>query len=392
MEASFNIKVTKIDREDGFRIFTVPLKSGEKQHTYKIYVFDKDLPIKVADLTDSSLKDFARKQMAQWIMDSDGKLPKNKYRVLVNGGKITTDDIESFMSVKKKASDLIRTNVTISAPLFEWAKAKAQKEETSFSDLVSRGLIAIKNSDQQRDLNKEFDSWLEEQGAYFRSKLGNFGSFEVFHYLPDNQSEFGVDLIKASLQAAEQRRTGWPIGAYLTGGEQRPHPQLDGIKAEYTSSDYLRLDYWYAKHKGEFYFARNLESDSGNGNAEPKTCLYFDTLIWRVAESFEHCIAYYQNLNVSADERIKIKISLYGLNGRALSAWNQMRAFTLHNYTCNSDKSSWETETSLTELGSNLDDVIYDSVKKLFILFDFFVPAKEVVNDVLNNEYRKSRM
>ena len=68
MEASFNIKVTKIDREDGYRVFTVPLKSGEKEQTYKIYVFDKDLPIKAADLTDSSLKDFARKQSLKSVL------------------------------------------------------------------------------------------------------------------------------------------------------------------------------------------------------------------------------------------------------------------------------------------------------------------------------------
>lgn len=392
METNHQIKLTATKQKGSYNIFTFSVSINNKQRQYEIYIAERDIPPKETDKNLVNFGEFAEKQMAEWLKNSKNILPKQKYGVLINGSLIPTNDIERYLSVKKKTFDLVRTNVTIAAPLFEWAKAKAQKEETSFSDLVSKGLIAIKSSDQQKDLNKEFEYWFEEQGIYFRKKLGDFGSFEVFHYLPDNDNKFGIDLIKASLQASEQRRTGWPIGAYLTGGEQRPHPQLDGIKAEYTSSDYLRLDYWYAKHKGEFYFARNLESDSGNGNAEPKTCLYFDTLIWRVAESIEHCIAYYQNLNVGADERIKIKISLYGLNGRALGAWNQMRAFTLHNYTCSSDKSSWESETSLTELGNNLDDVIYDSVKKLFILFDFFVPAKEVVNDVLNNEYRKSRM
>ena len=386
MTTKHQITVTNTNRKDGYYILTLSISDKNKLIQYIIYVSDKDLPLKESELNQNNIDEFAKKQMSIWLDDSGGKLPKDKYRVLVNGGKITTNNIDSLLSVQKKTSDLIRTNVTISAPLFEWAKAKAQKEATSFSDLVSRGLLTLKDSD------KEVEAWFKEQGAYFRKKLGDFGSLEVIHYLPNNYGEFSSETVNNSLRVAEQNRTGWPIGAYLNGGEQRPHPQPDGIRAEYVSSDYLRLDYWYAKYRGEFYFARNLESDSGNGNAKPKTCLYFDTLIWRVAESLEHCIAYYTNLNVEGGERIKIKISLYGLNGRILSAWNQMRAFTLHGYTCNSDKSSWEIETSLTELGNNLDDIIYESVKKLFVLFDFFVPAREVVNDILNNEYRKSRM
>lgn len=386
MNSSIKVVVTQIEREDGYLVFTLALQNESQQGEYQIYVFDKDLPLKAQELSEENLRDFARKQMAQWLMDSDGKLPKDKYRVLMNGGKITTDDVNSILTVQKKTSDLVRTNVTISAPLFEWAKSKAQKEGTSFSDLVSRGLLTLKDSD------KEIDAWFKEQGVYFRKKLGDYGSFEVFHYLPVNYSEIDTDKIKDALQQAEVKRTGWPIGAYLTGGDERPHPQQDGIKAEYGDSLHLKLDYWYAKNKGEFYFARNLESDSGNGEAKPKTSLYFDTLVWRVAESLEHCLAYYQLLNISEDERVKVKISLYGLSGRSLSAWNPMRAFTLRHYTSGSDKSSWEIETSLHDLKENLDEVIYEATKKLLVMFDFFVPNKEVVMDILNREYRKSSM
>ena len=296
----------------------------------------------------------------------------------MSGGKVPTNDIvKTILSAHDKASDLIRTNVTIAAPLFEWAKAKVQKEGTSFSDLVSRGLLTLKDSD------KESEAWFKAQGAYFRNKLDNFGSYEVIHYLPNNYTEFTTDALNEAVRAAELRRTGWPIGAYITSGDQRPQPQEDGIKAEYGPSDHLILDYWYAKNKGEFYFARNLESDSGNGSAKPKTVLYFDTLVWRVAEAIEHCLALYNKLNITESERVKVKISLYGLNNRSLSAWNQMRAFTLSRYVCGSDRASWETETALKDLRDNLDSLIYDAVKKLTVMFDFFVPNKDVVTDIL---------
>ena len=371
-------KLLSTNQEDGNVIYIFTVLIGSQARELKIYDLDGEDRKKG--------EAYANKQIKLWLKKNNGKFPGDKYLVLANGGNFSVNDIQAYLSEKKKASDLVRTNVTISAPLFEWSKAKAKKENTSFSDLVSRGLITLKDSD------KEIDAWFKEQGAYFRKKLGEFGSFELFHYLPNNYQEFNTELLKDALQQAEIRRTGWPIGAYLTSSDQRPRPQQDGIKAEHTPSDYLLLDYWYAKTKGEFYFARNLDSDSGNGKAEPKTNLYFDTLIWRIAESLEHCLAYYQKLNIDANERVKVKISLYGLNGRFLGAWNSMRALTLRHYTCGSNKSSWEAEITLEELRGKLDDVIYEATKKILVMFDFFVPNKEVVLDILNREYRKSSM
>ena len=341
MNKSYQIKLTSLKREEGYRIFSLTVSDSKNKKDFEIYAFDSDIPTR-------------------------------------NG------NIKTFMSVKKKASDLVRTNITISAPLFEWSKAKAQKETTSFSDLVSRGLMMLKESD------KEINAWLKEQGTYFRKKLGNYGSLEVFHYLPNNYTEFSTESLKNALENSEMKRTGWPIGVYLTGGETRPCPQEDGIKAEYKDTPHLILDYWYAKNLGEFYFSRNLDSDSGHGEAKPGTSLYFDTLIWRVAESIEHCLAYYKNLDVDENEKVKLRISLYGLNNRILSAWNPGRAITLSRYACAADKTSWETEISLRGLGANLDNMIYEAVKKLLVMFDFFVPNKEVVQSIIEKEYRKS--
>ncbi|MEN8252935.1 MAG: hypothetical protein ABFQ62_00985 [Patescibacteria group bacterium] len=386
MNKSPQIKLISSKTEEKYRIFSFELATDSNQRNYEIYVFNSDIPFKQENITDQKLDKFAMKQMKIWLVDSGKKPPKDKHRVLINGGKITTDNIENFLSIQKKTSDLVRTNVTISAPLFEWAKSKAQKENTSFSDLVSRGLLTLKDSD------KEINAWFKERRAYSRKKLGDLGSFEIAHYLPNSYREFDTNFLKDALQRSEIRRTGWPIGAYLTGSNQRPHPQEDGIEAEYSPSFNLKLDYWYAKNKGEFYFSRNLESDSGNGKAEPKTSLYFDTVIWRIAEALEHCLAYYQHLDVSKSERVKIRISLNGLSGRYLSAWNQMRSFSLRHYTCGSNKSTWETEVKLNDLEEQLDDTIYEATKKILVMFDFFVPNKEVVFDILNREYRKSTM
>jgi hypothetical protein len=375
---NYKIELKSASREGKYKVYNFELTDGDQKYEHAIYDFDWE--------TNESEGISPLSIMSDWLESTGGKLPKEKYLVLANGGKIPVNDIDAFISIKDKTSDLVRTNVTIAAPLYEWAKLKAKNESTSFSDLVSRGLQMLKES------KKEVAVWFKEQGVYFRKKLGDSGSFEVTHYLPNNYSNFDIDTLKTSLQNAELHRTGWPIGVYINAGENSPKPQEDGIKAEYSESGYLSLDFWYVKTTGEFYFSRNLESDSGNGNAEPGKVLFFDTLIWRIAESLEHCIAYYKNLGISSSESVNIKLSLYGLENRVLSAWNPGRAFTLSRYGAGSDRCSWETELKLSELEGNLDEIIYDATKKLLVMFDFFVPNRQVVQEILDKEYRKSRM
>ena len=42
------------------------------------------------------------------------------------------------------------------------------------------------------------------------------------------------------------------------------------------------------------------------------------------------------------------------------------------------------------EVKEAVDEIIYEAARKLLVMFDFFVPNKEVVMDILNREYRKS--
>ena len=134
MIADFKTSVLSISRKDGYRIFTLSVTYGSNKSDYKIYAFDKDIPFKELYPPQEALKQFAIDEMKSWIKKSSGGIPENKFLVLMNGGKVPTDDIvKTIMSVQEKASDLVRTNVTIAAPLFEWAKAKAQKESTSLA-------------------------------------------------------------------------------------------------------------------------------------------------------------------------------------------------------------------------------------------------------------------
>ncbi len=139
MTNKYEPKLKTASKEDSYKIYVFELNGEKKDLEYYIYDFDWETNEKEGISPLSIMED--------WIsILNKGKLPEETYLVLANGGKIPVTDIDAFISVKKKTSDLVRTNVTIAAPLFEWAKLKAKNESTSFSDLVSRGLQMLKES------------------------------------------------------------------------------------------------------------------------------------------------------------------------------------------------------------------------------------------------------
>ncbi len=134
-------KLLSTSQEDGNVIYTFNVSIGSQTRELVIYDIDGE------DRKEGEAH--SNKQLKLWLKKDGGKFPEDKYLVLISDGNFPVNDIQAYLSAKKKVSDLVRTNVTISAPLFEWSKAKAKKENTSFSDLVSRGLLILKESDKK---------------------------------------------------------------------------------------------------------------------------------------------------------------------------------------------------------------------------------------------------
>ncbi len=51
----------------------------------------------------------------------------------------TTDDLDK---------ETVRTNITMSAELFEWLRREAFEQRTSKSEIIRRGLLKIKEQDE----------------------------------------------------------------------------------------------------------------------------------------------------------------------------------------------------------------------------------------------------
>lgn len=98
MPTDFKISVTATSREDGYWIFTLSVTNVNNQFEYKIYAFDKDIPLKETDPNPEALERFAIDEMKSWMERSGGEVPQNRILVLMNGGKIRTNDIKTVSS------------------------------------------------------------------------------------------------------------------------------------------------------------------------------------------------------------------------------------------------------------------------------------------------------
>lgn len=217
--------------------------------------------------------------------------------------------------------------------------------------------------------------------------------FEVSHTLVNFQHSWSQSDLLSCADKAALHNTGWPIGVVLHGGDKKPSPTTDGIKAKIVSTDIFKgFDYWYLREDGAYFFARSFQEDTRE-ELRGKRLLYFDTRIWRIAEGIDHCISLYKSLSVDPGTKVKLVIRHKGLANRELSASSLGRAFGLRERQSGDDAKEieWSVDVTLDDLFVNRRQYIGQAVQGLLIMFDFFELAPHVIDEVLG-EYEKSRM
>jgi hypothetical protein len=239
--------------------------------------------------------------------------------------------------------------------------------------------------------------WIDGQEKKVKELVGKTGNkfegFEVSHWILDNIKSWDhKELLEAS-ERSVLRNTGWPIGLVMHTPDAKPKPETDGISVTISSdkakSFWDGFDYWSLHNDGSFYLFREAEEETRAERSD--RVIFFDTRIWRIAEAIKHCTELYKNLGLEPSNKIMIRIKHLGLNGRILTASDPGRAFTMFKRTAGTDSITWEKEVSLDYINSNFNSLVADSCKKLFLMFDFWVPADNIIDEI-TNQFLKSRV
>jgi hypothetical protein len=206
--------------------------------------------------------------------------------------------------------------------------------------------------------------WLDRHSSASRaglSKVGLTGLMEIRHALsPPKPNVTPSELLQAARQA-EIHTFGWPIGVVLDT-DQRPRPVSDGILAEIPAPN--SFDYWSLRRNGDFYLLKSLFED----RYRPE-CILYDTRIIRVTEALLHCARLYTRLGVPTASMVRFALFHAGLKGRVLSKNVQGVGLARKSI---EDEIETETQFALTEVESNLPQLVKKLVAPLLELFDFF--------------------
>jgi len=227
--------------------------------------------------------------------------------------------------------------------------------------------------------------WIEIERKIAKEKMAKYGilngTFEVTLTIPRSSLDLNYKTLLAVAEKAECRNTDWPIGVTMTRPEYKPMPIADGIVATIALDSREGFDYWKLKKTGDFYFIRNLKEDT-NEKIPPNQYLFLDIQIWRIGEAILYCSNLCKELDLNCED-VSISIRYDGITGRKLimSPWTS--AELSQERVCVEDSININITRKSEELIPYYKDIVYDAIRELAIMFDFFEPARSMVDQNL---------
>lgn len=229
--------------------------------------------------------------------------------------------------------------------------------------------------------------WDEEWLVHHRGKAnaglgktGKNGLMEVsFTLLGSKPNSTPKELYEAA-EKSQIHTFGWPIGVVPDrNSKYRAYPTAEGVICEILPEDQHSYDYWVLKRNGDFYLLKNLFEDEQVG---PRR-IFFNTRIVRVTEVLLYCARLYSNLNILPTATVCIGIRHVGLRGRILAAAGGERLLFRKRSTIENEVYS-EISAPLSQIESNLVELVKKFTQPLFVVFDFFEVEDKVYEDIIN--------
>lgn len=235
---------------------------------------------------------------------------------------------------------------------------------------------------------QSFKQWFDSHKATAIKGLQSLG-INTYMEVQVDPLNITLDLTKMTLRNVARNSTistfGWPIGAVLENREEfAPRVDLNGIYAEILieksrldeSSSY---DYWAIHSKGSFYLRKSLFEDTRKPGY-----IFFNTRIVRITEVLMYIKNLYSGFNVPINSEFEITIKHGGLKGRILSSSSPNRML-FREYKTDTNDVPTTIQTSLSEIDSNIIDLVEKFTKPLFEQFSFFELDRKVLEEIVVN-------
>ena len=206
------------------------------------------------------------------------------------------------------------------------------------------------------------------------------------------------DLLAAA-EAAQLKNTGWPLGVVLRGTPHSPRATSSGIETrihrDRAEGGPGWEDYWEFGTDGRFYVVRIFEEEFHEADRNifddaPESPVWLETRIWIITELLLHSASLYRALNIPPSESYLLGISRGGLVGKELWTSSKTRLMRREKI-CHAPSSSWTRELTQDLVLADLDALVNDVTKSLFVLFNFAEIPVETISAIVG-EFRRSRI
>lgn len=263
-------------------------------------------------------------------------------------------------------------------------------EETlqRFSSLISE--IGLNTTDSLKPISSLKEHWVLENKAkvaeIYAQQNWQIHGLEFSHWLNISANKWPLPQLLDACEKAVRKNTGWPIGLVVHQPNYQPVPKCDGIEALFSDKT-KRFDFWRVNASGDYFYFRGFEEDHlHNATTDSNSSwgkLYFVSRIWRIAEIIDHTIALYQALGINSTTILTLNISHLGISKRSLVSDNANYPLVWSRVSY-SDEANWTKQCSLDFLIANRKELTLSISKELFALFNFFEPAEDILERIVD--------
>lgn len=215
------------------------------------------------------------------------------------------------------------------------------------------------------------------------------GYFEFASQLVNFRLNVDLQRLVQAVDETAIHTFGLPIGLVIHTREFEPKPySQDAIRSVVDNGE--TFEYWTLDRAGHFYILKSLFEDRRGGGK-----IFFDTRTIRATEVFVRTANLYRALGAPDSAVMNCSLEYGGLQDRVLTAANPNRAVTMFpERRCSINEVKREFEAPLADFlaPNRLKEMVFDVIKSITEVCDFFVPSKAQVVDPIVEGYLAGRV
>ena len=216
------------------------------------------------------------------------------------------------------------------------------------------------------------------------------GYYDVGFAIDGHFDEVSITRLRETIAREVRNHSGWPPFMTIPRTPYTPSPVDGAVEAWIgpgTDGTYDRPahhDFWRVSPEGFFFTRRGYPEDGGIKGVYPGTTLDITSPTRRLGEAILAATYVAKALNATQSNLI-IYTRWERLNGRQLVSHGNTNQWVLPHYICRQDEYETTTTVALDSLPTTLPEVVFEILRPLYELFDFFELSKQLVEQELSD-------